>query len=62
MVQGPSIELFYIGTYDNGVLYQRVVVVGDASAGYRVSGVWFQHEPYPQRNLRRKFEIEIPVQ
>ena len=62
MVQGPAMELFYVGTYDNGVLYHRVVVAGDASAGYRVSGVWFKPEPYPQSNLRRKFEVEIPVQ
>jgi hypothetical protein len=62
MVQGPAMELFYIGTYDNGVLYHRLVVVGDASAGYKVAGVWFQHEPYPQSQLRRKFETEIPVQ
>jgi hypothetical protein len=62
MVQGPAMELFYVGTYDNGVLYHRVVVAGEASAGYRVSGVWFQHEPYPQSTLRRKFQIEISVQ
>lgn len=62
MVQGPGMELFYVGTYENGVLYHRLVVVGDISTGYKVSGVWFQHEPYPQSQLRRKFEVEIPVQ
>ena len=62
MVQGPAMELFYVGTYENGTLYHRLVVTGDASAGYRVSGVWFQHEPYAHSNLRRKFQTEILVQ
>lgn len=62
MVQGPEMELFYVGTYENGVLYHRIVVVGDTSTGYRVSGVWFQKEAYPWNQLRRPFEMEIPVQ
>ena len=62
MMQGPAMQLFYVGTYEKGVLYHRLVVVGDASTGYKVSGVWFQHEPYAQSNLRRKFQMEIPVQ
>jgi len=62
MVQGRGMELFYVGSYEKGVLYHRLVVVGDVSTGYKVSGVWFQHEPYPQSQLRRKFEMEIPVQ
>jgi len=48
MMQGREMELFYIGRYENGVLYHRVAVVGDESAGYKVLGVWFQHEPYPE--------------
>ena len=62
MVQGPAMELFYVGTYENGVLYHRLVVVGNALDGYKISGVWFQHEPYPEGPLRRKFQVAIPVQ
>jgi len=62
MVQGEGMELFYVGIYENGILYHRLVVIGDVTTGYKISGVWFQHEPYPQSQLRRKFEMEIPVQ
>jgi len=62
MVPGRGMELFYVGKYENGFLYHRLVVVGSASTGYKVSGVWFQHEPYPESTLRRKFETEMPVQ
>ena len=55
-------ELFYVGTYDNGVLYHRLVLAGDASAGYRVTGIWFKPEPYPENVMRKKFETEIPVE
>ena len=62
MVQGAGMELFYVGTYDNGVLYHRLVLAGDASAGYRVTGIWFKPEPYPENVMRKKFETEIPVE
>ena len=62
MVQGAGMELFYVGTYDNGVLYHRLVLVGDASAGYQVAGIWFKPDPYPENAARQKFETEIPVQ
>jgi hypothetical protein len=61
MTQGDTMELFYIGEYEHGVLYLRLVLMGDASSGYRVSGVWFQPEPYPENPLRRKFDVEIFV-
>jgi hypothetical protein len=61
MTQGATIELFYVGDYDQGISYHRVVLVGDASSGYRVSGIWFQHEPYPQQSLRRKFDVDVVV-
>ncbi len=61
MTQGETMELFYIGEYERGVLYHRLVLMGDASSGYRVSGVWFQPEPYPENPLRRKFDGEIFV-
>ncbi len=61
MTSGPSIELFYVGDYEQGISYHRLVLVGDASSGYRVSGIWFQHEPYPQQSLRRKFDVDIVV-
>jgi hypothetical protein len=55
MTPGPTMELFYIGEYENGLLYHRLVLMGDASSVYKVSGVWFQHNPYPENALRRKF-------
>lgn len=62
MEQGSAMQLFYVGTYEKGVLYHRITVDGNASDGYRVVGAWFQLEPYPQNQLRRNFETEIPVQ
>ena len=62
MVQGRGMELFYLGTYDRGQLYHRLVVVGDASSGYEVSGVWYSTDAYPEQPLRRKFGQEIFVQ
>ena len=62
MTQGRSMELFYVGTYEKGTLYHRLVLVGDASSGYKVSGVWFQPEPYPEQALRRKFSADIFVE
>jgi hypothetical protein len=62
MTQGRSMELFYVGTYEKGTLYHRLVLVGDAFSGYRVSGVWFQAEPYPEQTLRRKFSEDIFVE
>jgi hypothetical protein len=62
MEQGSAMQLLYVGTYEKGVLYHRIVVDGNASDGYRVTGVWFQLEPYPQSQLRRNFETEVPVE
>ena len=61
MTQGETMELFYTGEYEKGVLHHRLVLMGDASSGYRVSGVWFQPDPYPENPLRRKFDVEISV-
>ena len=61
MTQGQSMELFYIGEYETGVLYHRLVLIGDASSGYKVTGVWFQPDPYPTNSLRRKFDADIFV-
>jgi hypothetical protein len=61
MTQGRTMELFYIGEYEKGVLYHRLDLMGDASSGYRVSGVWFKPEPYPESPLRRKFDGDIFV-
>lgn len=61
MTQGETMELFYTGKYEKGVLHHRLVLVGDASSGYRVSGVWFQPDPYPENPLRRKFDVDIFV-
>ena len=61
MTPGATIELFYIGDYDQGISYHRLVLVGDASAGYKVAGIWFQHEPYSQQSLRRKFDVDVSV-
>lgn len=61
MEQGSAMQLLYVGTYEKGVLYHRIAVEGNAD-GYRVVGVWFQPEPYPQSELLHNFETEIPVQ
>jgi len=61
MAQAGWMELYYVGTYENGVLFHRLVVVGDATTGYSVSGVWFQPEPYPNSPLRRNLGTKIPV-
>ena len=44
-----------------GTLYHRLVLQGEATSGYRVSGLWYQFDPYPPQTLRRKFETDIPV-
>jgi|GEM_PF-3053199 len=61
MTQGATMELFYTGRCDRGTLYHRVVLIGDVSNGYRVSGVWFQDSPYQEQSLRRRFENDIIV-
>lgn len=61
MAQGETMELFYTGEYEKDTLYHRLVLVGDASSGYRVSGVWFRPDPYPENPLRRKFDVDIFV-
>ena len=62
MAPGKTMELFYVGKCDKGILYHRLVLVGDASNGYRVSGVWFQDSPYPEQAMRRRFETVIVVE
>lgn len=61
MTPGRTMELFYIGEYTKGTLYHRLVLIGDVSSGYRVSGVWYQTEPYPDQTLRRRFDQDILV-
>jgi len=61
MTQGETMELFYTGEYEKGVLHHRLVLQGDASTGYRVSGVWFQVNAYQENRLRRRFDDEILV-
>jgi hypothetical protein len=61
MTLGRTMELFYDGEYQKGVLYYRLVLVGDASTGYKVSGIWFQPDPYPENTLRRKFNVAIVI-
>ncbi len=61
MTPGRTMELFYTGIYERGTLYHRIVLQGEATSGYRVSGVWYQFDPYPEQTLRRKFETDIPV-
>ncbi len=55
-----ALTLFYVGTHEKGTSYHRVVVTGDAS-GYRVAGLWFSDQPYPEGNLRTKFRTRIEV-
>jgi len=62
MTPGKTMELFYVGTYEKGVLYHHLVLVGDLSTGYKVSGPWYSLEPYPEQLLRRNFDEEMPVE
>ncbi|HWN10529.1 MAG TPA: hypothetical protein VNO50_14895 [Pyrinomonadaceae bacterium] len=59
---GRTMELFYVGMYERGTIYHRIVLMGDATSGYKVSGVWFKAEPYPQHASRQKFNEEIFVE
>jgi hypothetical protein len=61
MTPGSTMELFYIGEYEKGILYHRLVLMGNASSGYRVSGVWYQPEAYAAQPLRRSFNQDIQV-
>ncbi|HBB94678.1 MAG TPA: hypothetical protein DC054_04750 [Blastocatellia bacterium] len=61
MTPGSTMELFYVGTYETGTLYHRLVLVGDVSSGYRVAGVWYQAEDYQEQPLRRKFDQDLLV-
>jgi hypothetical protein len=59
---GHNIGLFYIGHYaGGGILYHRLVLIGDATSGYRVAGVWFSRKPYPSTSSRHKFEGEFSI-
>lgn len=57
-----TVEVFYIGTYERGVIYHRIVLTGDTSNGYKVSGVWLNTEPYPEIGSRYRFKNEIFVE
>jgi hypothetical protein len=59
MTQGRSMEVFFVAEHANGLVYHRLVMIGDASSGYKVTGVWFKLEPYPANPLRIKFEGEV---
>jgi hypothetical protein len=61
IVPGSGMQLFYVGTYDRGMLYHRVAVSGDASSGYQIAGVWYSTDPYPRQSLRRDFEDQIVI-
>lgn len=54
-------ELFYVGMYEEGTLYHHLILLGDPS-GYKVSGVWYSLDPYPEQASRRKFNQEILVE
>ena len=56
---GRTMELFCVGTYERGTIYHRIVLMGDATSGYKVSGVWFKADPYPQHALRQRFNEDI---
>jgi hypothetical protein len=55
-----AMSLFYRGTHARGTSYHRIVVTGDAS-GYRVSGVFFRFEPYPENKLRKPLPRRVLV-
>ena len=59
---GRTMELFYVGIYERGRIYHRIVLMGDAASGYKVSGVWFKADPYAQHALRQKFNEDIFVE
>ena len=59
---GKTMEVFYTAKYHNATLFQCLVLTGDASEGYKVSGVWLKDSPYPEQALRRQFHTKIVVQ
>ena len=59
---GRTIELYFVGFHEKGALYHRIVLIGDESSGYKVSGVWFAFEPYAPHPLRHKFEEDIIIE
>jgi hypothetical protein len=61
MAPNVMTEVYYVETCDRGVVYHRLVLVGDATNGYSVAGVWLNSSPYPQNSLRQKFEKDIVV-
>jgi hypothetical protein len=61
MMSGNTMELIYVGEYELGIFYHRVVMVGDATNGYKVSGLWCRPDAYPDDPMRRKFVQEILV-
>jgi hypothetical protein len=62
MTSGETMELFYVAACERGNLYHRLVLKGDASSGYRVSGVWYSVDPYPSQPLRREFSEKFVIQ
>jgi hypothetical protein len=62
MVPNQGFELFYVQKCEKTTLYHRTIMVGDTRAGYRVAGVWFQDKPYPENQLRHKFDTDIVVE
>jgi hypothetical protein len=59
---GRTMELFYVGSYERGTMYHRIVLMGDATSGYKVSGLWFKADPYPEHTMRHKFNEDIFVE
>lgn len=49
-----SITLYYKGTNQRGASYHRVVLVGDADSGYKVTGVFLASQQYPGPKLHLK--------
>ena len=61
MTPGRSMELFLVGEHEKGLSYHRLVLMGDTTTGYKVTGAWFKLEPYPANQMRKPFESEMTI-
>lgn len=59
---GETIEVFFVGQHERQTLYHRLVLIGDESNGYKVSGVWFSTQPYAAHTERRRFSQPVLVE
>jgi len=60
-VPGDAIEVFFVGRHERGILYNRLVLIGDSTNGYKVSGFWFSSQPYSKVREQKSFSTKIEI-